>query len=497
MRALLLSLVLLSACSGYDDLALLEVDRIEPPDIEPGMTLRIYGSGFPLGRDPDIRLRGDVHRPGSPPTSFDASLTGYVRSESLIEVPVTAELISGLGGRATVDGELRVGFAAADGHRDVFSAESTRLDFLPETEMQLRADGARDDAPEPSAEEAFGLRLSREELGTPGVRVLAVTPGGLAARQGMKAGDAVVALDGVNVYGWRDFVPDPSKPESSVLVSRDGLRGVHALRWPRQTVARTDDALALAVFALLGLVLGWCSPAALGLRAQQERPSLSIWLVRTIAVTGFSSLMLFASNLQWVTIWMIVLGTFAAFCALAAKQRTATVSFALAIGAALTVIVLNASAAIPQIVAAQGRDVMHWYLFQSPASFLAFGASLYATSAITDNPRLSASLYAAPVAVLGAVLFLGGWPLGAPLLGAAIVTGKALLFLVAARAIQARLDFGAVMCAVGFGLALVGLAVDLKALFPQWSALAAGFACALGARVFAPPLRRASTPIPA
>ena len=34
MRAAVFLVVLLSACAGYDDLALLEVDTIEPPEIE-------------------------------------------------------------------------------------------------------------------------------------------------------------------------------------------------------------------------------------------------------------------------------------------------------------------------------------------------------------------------------------------------------------------------------------------------------------------------------
>ncbi len=49
MRAVVFLVTLLSACSAYDDLALLEVDAIEPSEIEPGGTLRVHGSGFPLG----------------------------------------------------------------------------------------------------------------------------------------------------------------------------------------------------------------------------------------------------------------------------------------------------------------------------------------------------------------------------------------------------------------------------------------------------------------
>ncbi|MGB5414278.1 MAG: hypothetical protein WBN01_06525, partial [Polyangiales bacterium] len=144
MRAVVFLVILLSACSGYDDLALLDVERIEPPEIETGGTLRIHGHGFPLGRAPEILLRGSIYRPGMRASRIDARLAGEVRSESLIEIPVAEELIEALGGRATVDGELRVGFRAADEHRDVFSAERVRVDFLPDTSSQLRVDGARE-----------------------------------------------------------------------------------------------------------------------------------------------------------------------------------------------------------------------------------------------------------------------------------------------------------------------------------------------------------------
>ena len=251
MRAAIFCLMFLSACSGYDDLALLEVDTIEPPEIEPGGTLRIRGRGFPLGRSPDIVLRGTVYRPGMQASRVDARLAGDVQSESLIEIPIGEELIAALGGRATVDGELRVGFRAADDRRDVFSLERVRVDFLPDTSAQLRADSVREDETEPVGSQSFGLELSREELGTVGVRVVAVDPDGLAAIQGVKPEDTLIALDGMSLYSWRDFAPDPSKNESNVLVARDGLRGVHALRWPHEATERSVDPIALGIFVLL------------------------------------------------------------------------------------------------------------------------------------------------------------------------------------------------------------------------------------------------------
>lgn len=496
MRAVVWSLLVLTACSGYDDLALLEVETIEPPEIEPGTTLRIHGSGFALGRAPSIRLRGSLYRPGVSPGTIEANLGGLVRSESLIEVPIGAELFNAFGGRATFDGELRVGFPAADGHRDVFAAEGVRIDFLPDTAAQLRADGAHEEREERVAARGFGLELSREELGTAGVRVVAVDPQGLAEQQGVEPDDVVIGLDGLSVYGWRDFVPDPSRTESTVLVSREGLRGVHALRWPHAATERAKDPLGLAVFVLLGLLLGWSSPAALCLRGRYAKVPASSWAIRATLMLVFAALMLFVPALHWTTMWILVLGTFAALFALATRDRVGTSSFAFAVGATLTVMLLAGTASITEIVGAQGPGVLRWFAFQSPASFLAFGAFLCALGAISTGARLSASLYAAPAAVLGAVLFLGGWPLSDSMVGIAVLFAKAAALLVAAGSVAMRPRIAAGACAAGLGLALIGSFVELGALFPMWSGLAVGAVCALGARAVVPPLRQTSVAVP-
>ena len=492
MRAVVFFVMLLSACSGYDDLALLEVDTIEPSEIEPGGTLRIHGSGFPLGRTPDIVLRGSVHRPGMQPSTVNAHLAGTVQSESLITIPIGDELIDALGGRATVDGELRVGFRAADDHRDVFSSERVRVDFLPDTSTQLRADSAREEQTKPAGAQSFGLELSREELGTVGVRVVAVDSDGLAAVQGVKSGDMLVGLDGMSLYSWRDFVPDPSQDESTVLVARDGLRGVHSLRWPHEATERPLDPIALGLFVLLGLLLGWVSPAILCLRVRASTVSLPAWLTRSSLVLVFAVLLLCVSALQWTTMWILVLGTFAALFTLATRHRAGAFSFAFAVAAALTVMLLARTASISAIVAAQSPPVLRWYVFQSPASFLAFGAYLYALAAMSSRASLPASLYAAAAAVFGAVLFLGGWPLAPSVVGIAVLAGKAATLLLVAQVFDMSRKAAASCAALGLGLALVGLLVDIGALFPQWSALAVGCVCAVATRALVPPLRRES-----
>jgi hypothetical protein len=494
MRAAVFLFIFLAGCSAYDDLALLEVETVEPPEIEPGGTLRIHGRGFPLGRSPDIVLRGAVYRSGTRASAVDAHLVGVVQSESLIEVPIGEELIDALGGRATVDGELRVGFRTADGHRDVFSAERVRVDFLPDTSTQLRADSVRQEQTETVRTPSFGLELSREELGTVGVRVLTVDPDGLAATQGVKPGDTLVGLDGMSLYSWRDFIPDPSRDESIVFVARDGLRGVHALRWPHEATERAPDPIALGIFVLVGLLLGWLSPAVLCLRARPSQLSLPAWLTRSSLVLVFAALLLCVPALQWTTMWILALGTLAALFTLAARHRAGASGFAFAVVATLSVMLLARTASIAAIVAAQSPPVLRWYLFQSPASFLAFCAYLYALGTVSSAARLSASLYSAAAAVLGATLFLGGWPLAGSIAGIAVLVGKAAAIMIAAQAFGMSTKTAVTCAGLGLGLALVALFIDLGSLFPQWSALAVGCVCAVVARALVPPLRRESAP---
>ena len=497
MRAAVLCLICLAACSGYDDLALLEVDRIEPSVIEPGSTLRIRGGGFPLGRSPRIVLRGALFRPGAPRTTVSASLAGHVRSDSLIEVPIDAAHFEAFQGRATIDGELRLSFDSADGRREIFAEEPLTVDFLPDTAAELRVDASPDSADIEAHAEGFGVALSREDLGVPGVRVLAVSPGSPAAKQGVRPDDTIVGVDGIRVYRWRDFVPDPTKTESTVLITRDRLRGVHALRWPHDATQRSVVPLALAVFLLVGVVIGWFSPAVLFLRRDQSMPALSAIAVRASLITACAVLVVCLPALQWTTVWILILGTAAALFALATRDPAGASSFALVIGATLAVMMLPQTAAVAEIVAAQRPDVLRWYAFQTPASSLACLAYLHALGTVSARWRVSASLFAAPAAVLGATLFLGGWPLGGAVPAVAIVAAKATGLTAAAHLLVIPRGAAIGLCIAALATSAIGLFIDLGVLFPQWSGLAIGAACAVGVRALVPPLRRSGAPMPA
>jgi hypothetical protein len=255
------------------------------------------------------------------------------------------------------------------------------------------------------------------------------------------------------------------------------------------------DPLTTLLFVLAGLLIGWCSPVGLCVRTRLVGTPLSGWMLRALLIFGFAALML-APSLQWTTMWILTLGTFAAVVSLATRDRVGASSVAFAIGATLVIMLLARTASVPEIIAAQEPTVSRWYVFQTPASFLAFGPYLLALGSVAAHPRPSASLYVAPASVLGAVLFLGGWPLTDSVMGALILGLKALVLLASAHAIEMSTRVGVAILATGMGLALASLVVDLGAVSPEWSALAIGAACALGARVVVPRFRLPEAPVP-
>jgi len=190
--------------------------------------------------------------------------------------------------------------------------------------------------------------------------------------------------------------------------------------------------------------------------------------------------------------WILGLGTFAALFALVGRDRAGAISFAFAVVATLTVVLLARSASIAAIVAAQSSSVLHWYIFRSPASLLAFGVYLHALGDVTSRPSMSGSPYCAAAAVLGAVLFLGGSPLVASIAGIAVLFAKAAVITIAASVFQMIPRVVVTCSGLGLGLAMLGLFFDLGDLFPQWSILSIGCVSAIAVRALLPPLRRES-----
>lgn len=482
-----------AGCTAYDDLRLLDIEAIEPPQIEPGGTLRIHGEGFPLGRPAVVRLHGTLFRPGAPASPVDACLSGEVQSETLIEVPIDAEFMSSIGGRATLDGSLRLAFRASNDRRDVFAEQPVLVDFLPDTSAQLRREPDGAERIQPIGAQHFGVALSRKESGTVGVRVESVDPRSFAGTQGVRPGDTLVGLDGMRLYSWRDFLPDPSETKSSVLVERAGLTGAHTLSWPHDATERRADQLAFSVLLLFGLLLGWLSPMALCL-GQGSSASIAVRLTQLSFVLVFVTALFCVSALQWTTIWILILGLLAALFSLAARDRVATTSFAFAVLSTLVVMLLARTASIELIVAAQEGTMLDWYVFRTPASTLAFGSYLYALHQLAGESRLSASLFTSAAAVLGAALFLGGWEAAGPIAGISLLVAKAGAILVGVRFFRMSREVAIAMLGLGLSLALLGTWAGTDPLLPYWSALAVGSIGALIMRAIVPALRRPSVP---
>lgn len=495
MRAWVRGLVLLglAGCSPYDDLALLDLTAVEPPQIEPGGSIRLEGEGFPLGLTPSVVLEGTLYRPGVPAEAIRAELPAEVETEARIVVPVPPDVLDSFGGRGTFDGNLRLAFRSTADRRNVYADRNVVVDFLPDTTRMLRA--GSDSEPSPSLDAAdFGLVLSREESGGVGVRVESVEPGALADVQGVRAGDTVVGLDGLRIYSWRDFHPDPTRSESRVSVARKGLAGVHALRWPHEATVSRASVVALGFMMLVGLLIGWRSPMVLCLR-RASRGSTATWLTRASVLLVLSAVLACADQLATVSAWILGLGFLAALQSFASRTRTVAVDYALAVASAVTIMILARSASLASIAAEQTTGVLAWYAFQSPASTLAFVAFVSTLGRAAHLERLSSTLYASAGAVFGTAVFLGGVGLGEPLHEAIpLLFAKALLLLVVCRWVA--LDRRAAATAAGVGLVLASFdfttGVGAIALF--WAPAAVGSAFALLARAALPPLHRPSAP---
>lgn len=493
MRALAAWLLLaLAGCNPYDDLRLLDVTAVEPPQIEPGGVLRIEGSGFPLGLDPTVSLDGTLFRPGSSPESFQTVFPAKVQTESRIVAPVPDEVVESFDGRGTFDGVLRLAFRTANGRRDVYADRNVVVDFLPDTTLMLRGDADGSALPSVDAEH-FGMVLSREETGAVGVRVEAVTPGAPADAQGVRVGDVIVGLDGLRVYSWRDFLPDPSRTESRVSVVREGLAGVHALRWPHDATMPQASLVALAVMLLLGLALGWRSPAVLCIRAASAG-SVAGWLTRASCLLVLSAALVCVGALETTTAWIVGLGLFAALQAFASRTRTVAVDYALAIVSTLTIMLLAQTASLSSIAMEQAGSVLDWYAFRSPASTLAFAAFIAALGRAADLERLSSTLYASAGALLGAALFLGGRGAGAPEEAIPVLFAKAVVLLLGSRWFALDRRTAVTMACAGLFIAFVQGSIGFAGLAPFWAPASLGTTIALLVRAAAPPFHRPATP---
>ncbi|MGB5812627.1 MAG: PDZ domain-containing protein [Polyangiales bacterium] len=486
-------LMCLVGCSPYDDLRLFDVDAVEPAQIEPGGKLRILGDGFPLGLTPEIILEGELYRPGLPPTHVDARLTAEVENETRIEVEIDQAWMRELGGRGTFEGTMRLAFRAAAGRRDVFADYPLFLDFLPDTSTVLGVEAVEDTSNPLIDASHFGVVLSREESGGVGVQVESVTPGGAADRQGVRSGDIVVGLDGLRLYSWRDFLPDPTQTQSQVSVARKDLAGVHVLYWPHEVTAVRAGVAVQLVMLCLGLLLGWRSPMLLGLR-RQGRASTEAWLTRASLILVFAAGLFCVAALQSLPVWILALGAFAALVSHATGEREAGASFGYALVSTLVIMWIAGTADLGTLVAAQSSNPTDWHAFRAPASTFACIGFLVALGPMAGHERLSASLYVAAASVIGAAVFFGGWAADSPIEAIAGLAAKAAAIAIASRSIHMTHKATATVLGLAGVCALGVTWAGRDPMATYWPPLVLGAMIALLVRASVPLLHRQSLP---
>ena len=492
MRGRWLLLLVVAGCSPYDDVALIDFTAVTPERIEPGATLTLHGHGFPLGRVPSVEFDGSLSAPGAPPFKKRFTVIGEVRSESRVDVPIDSTFLAQLGRRATFDGRVTIAFRAVASKRRIFATRDVLIDFLPETSVQLRAQVEGEVAPHLD-ERAFGVRLSTEDSDLPGVRVVDVRPDTFASRQGVRAKDVLIRLDGVRLYSRRDFVPDPSRTESTVHLRRAGLPGLHALRWPHAATEPNAPPFDLALSLLVGVLLGWFSPARLPWHGAPPTP-IRARLVEISLLAILALAARFIPFMQWTPLWIAGLAVLATGAAYVGLARRAAAGFTYGLVAIAIATWVARGSNLADIVESQGPLPIAWSAFRVPAATAALVLYLHGLGKVSDGSRPIMAIYGTAGAILGAVLFLGGWA-SVPPFGPVFLAIKGWVVLMLSRALRIEEQPARAVALFALGLAAFTDRLDGIGIAPLWGWLVVGFLVGLSLDAILP--ARTSEPVPA
>jgi hypothetical protein len=255
VRALRIGLLALSvvACARPIEADLLDVRGVSPDRVQPGHRVSVRGSGFPSGRDAQVRFAGVLHRPGLAARAVDVELDGDAVADDRVEVAIPAAALRRFGGRGTFRGTVTVSFGAdaIDEGRVVGSLADVAIDLVP-AEALTAVD--RTFAPR------VGLELAPREDDEPGVLVTRVAGGSRAAQAGLVEGDRIVALGGLRLLSRDELAPPPDVAAIELSVAREGEAGTFAVLLPLdgldESVPRASIVIAqLAVLVWLGALL--------------------------------------------------------------------------------------------------------------------------------------------------------------------------------------------------------------------------------------------------
>ncbi|MBX7192340.1 MAG: hypothetical protein K1X94_09790 [Sandaracinaceae bacterium] len=350
LRALLAWLIVaVGGCARDGRFELLSIDAIDTPRIDAGRTIELTGSGFPVGREVEVMLRGVLHAPLGARRHVAHTLTGRTITPERLELTIGDADADALGGRGTFEGSIEVVVhgASLDGleARVVGTLDHVVIDIVPSERAIRGATSARRATEGLALAPLLGLRLEGEldeevdgEVALddeealddapseaprtaegPGVRIERLDPSGAAARLdlaalGLAPEARIVAIDGMNVLDVDELRVDARASRTTLtLAGPDGRARVIAIdldaaRGRRADRATRTDQLALVVVIAALLFGAWPWPRRDVQTAIAASPDPK---AHTAVLTALVSLglALFVSTLAWgsaigIPVWL-------------------------------------------------------------------------------------------------------------------------------------------------------------------------------------------------
>ncbi len=435
-RAFLIMLILpLTSCFGACDRTvvppLATVEQIGPGVIEPGDVIRIKGNGFVEGPT-RIVFKGAFEPVGlAAPEVRTVDVDGNAVSETLIEAPVTAEVMKRLANEPSrFVGNARITFPTASSLNTVHivaTAEGVAFDLRP-------AGGGVPLAAQRSREgirllNSFGMVVSDPVSGD-GLEVKEVIPKSSAAQAGVEFGDRLLAVDGRALASPADLAGlSPSESHQFEMISRRGTARRVELSYISPAHLQTDEFASIVLSSIaLGLFLAFAAPT----RRKLTRPtngqidpfaravgfalvSIVLLLVPACAILSRAG---FGASLALLSANVLGLAGLSFFARGTIASRFARfVAHAFPVPAMIAVAGASSSAmGFFDFVASQEASTWKWHAWSSPFALTLVFASLAllwpSLPQSGQNRRLgsvAAWIAATPAAAMLTTCCLGGW----------------------------------------------------------------------------------------
>lgn len=297
-------LTLLPACRTQD-LApeLLGIVDVGPRAVGLGDSIDVAVTNLPPRKTARVTITGALHRPGhEPEEGLDLDVQGVVNGPR-VEVPVDEQLMQRLCGapdvaeHTTFRGAIRVSFTAATpGALPITgSIGDVAIDLRPPPDRKARREARLTEAERSLG--TIGLRVADEPRAGGGLVVTDVAQGSAADQAGLRAGDAVVGLEGWNVFEKADLLPSGRGRSAVFSVVRAGessptaidveLRGYKPgaasdLLWVGLLLGTAASAI-LFLASPLARALGWLDRfAARATLAHAGRRNVVTWLLGSL-----------------------------------------------------------------------------------------------------------------------------------------------------------------------------------------------------------------------